>query len=114
MTFEHWTDVDLMRPLYVKNFGTAFSQDSQADKVCVRVKRNGEDVALTGSIRAWIIRADNVTIQADGGKSGNTAWVILPAEAYVVTGKIGIYLKEIRGAEATTLCGVSGLVYKSM
>lgn len=112
--FEYWLETDLKNLPEVKHLGgQVFSQDSNANKIGVEVFYNGEPITLTGSIKANVIRADGTTLEVTGEKSGNRAWVILPAEAYAVVGHIGIYIKRISGSEISTLGGVESYVYKT-
>ena len=112
--FEFWQATDLKNLPEVKHLGgQVFSQDSGANKIGVEVTDNGEPVTLTGSIRANVIRADGTTLEITGEKSGNRAWVILPAEAYAVPGHIGIFIKRISGEEISTLGGVESYVYRT-
>lgn len=112
--FETWVSTDLSRLPEIRKMGTGFSADSGANKIGVHVTQDGESVELSGTVRAWIVRADGKTITVDGSKSGGDAWVVLPAEAYIAPGPIGIYIKLISGTEVATLGGVEGYVYKAM
>ena len=110
---EYWTRTDLQKLPEVKRPGDLlFYADSDANRIGVHVSDGGIPVTLTGSIRAWIILPDGTTIQEDGEKDGNRAWVDLPDEAYVAQGPIGIYLKHINGTKIATLGGVEGYVYR--
>lgn len=64
------------------------------------------------TVEAWIKRANKTTIKVAGQKSGNQAWVILPATAYTVPGHIGIYIKLLSGNNVVTLGGFETNVYK--
>ena len=64
------------------------------------------------TIRAWIKRSNKTTVQAAGQKSGNQAWVVLPATAYAVPGHVGIYIKLLSGNDVITLGGFETNVYK--
>ena len=112
--FEIWNDTDLTRLASVKPVsGRVFSQDSSANKIGVNVYDGGEPVTLSGTVKANIIKANGETITVTGNKSGNQAWVVLPADAYTVVGKIGIYLRIEDGTQVITLGGVEGYVYRS-
>lgn len=114
--FEHWAHTDLTRLPDIKKMGNVFTQDSEANKIGVEVTKDGVPVTLVGMVKAWIVKPDGETIteQHNVGMSGNTAWVILPAEAYDTVGLLGIYLKLINGSTVTTLGGVEGYVYRSL
>ena len=113
--FEHWIHTDLSRLPEVKKLGNVFSQDSSANKIGVEVTDNGESVSLSGTVKAYIIKPDGSTVEdtTNVGKSGNTAWVVLPASAYSLVGQISVFLKLINGSTVTTLGGVEGYVYRS-
>lgn len=113
--FEYWIKSDLQHLPVVEDLcGTVFSQDNVANKIGVIVTDGGNAVSLSGTVRAWIIRGDGTTITVDGSKSGNMAWVTLPATAYAVTGRIGIYIKLLVGNDVVTLGGIESYVYKSL
>ena len=110
---EYWTESDLSRLPIVNTIpGLLFYEDNQANKLGVKVYDNGEPVSLSGTIKAWIKRSNKTTIQVNGGKSGNQAWVVLPATAYAVPGHVGIYIKLLSGNNVVTLGGFETNVYK--
>ncbi len=110
--FEHWIETDLCRLPQVKSLGTVFRADIQANKVGVIVTRNGEPVTLQGGVKAWIITNHGTTLEVNGEKSGNRAWVVLPAGAYVYVGKIGVYIRLENGGEVTTIGAAEGWVWR--
>lgn len=112
---EYWIKTDLKQlPKVEKIAGVMFTQDSGADRIGYAVYDDGEPAVISGTIRANIIRADGVTLSADGEISGNNASVVLPDEAYAVPGKIGVFLKLINGETVATLGGIEAYVHKSM
>lgn len=113
--FEYWISTDLEQLPSVKTVnGRVFTQDSKANKVGVKVNRNGEPVDLTGSVVANIILPDGSTITESGETDGNKAWIVLPDDAYRKVGQISVFLKLVNGTEVTTLGAVDAYVYKSM
>ena len=90
--FEHWAHTDLTRLPDIKKMGNVFSQDSEANKIGVEVTKDGVPVNLVGMVKAWIVKPDGemITEQQNVGMSGNTAWVILPDEAYDKVGLLGM------------------------
>ena len=114
--FEYWMDVDLEQMPAVKTVnGRGFSADSGANLIGVRVWDDGEAVALSGSVKANIIRGDGVTIGANGSiQNTNEAYVILPEAAYAVPGKIGIYIRMEDDGQVITLSGAEGYVIQSV
>lgn len=113
--FEYWMNADIGRLPDVNHMtGRHFSQDSLANLIGVVVSDGDEPVQLEGSVSANIIRADGVTITVSGEKDGNRAWVVLPADAYTVIGKIAVILKVTDNAKVTTLGAMETYVQKSM
>ena len=111
--FELWFDCDLSQPQIVHEVrGNVFSQDSQANQIGVRVKNNGANYTLSGTVKGYIILADGTLLVINGTRSGNTAYIILPAEAYAVVGQIGISIQSVNGDTKTTLCACTGYVHK--
>lgn len=113
--FELWFDTDLSQPQKVHAVqGNVFSQDRLANKIGVRVKNNGTDVNLSGTVTGYVIRADDTTVTVSGTRSGNTAYVILPEAAYAVVGQIQVSIQLTDGNAKTTLCACTGYVHRSM
>jgi len=110
---ETWFEQDLMNPVTVRNVGSIFSQDSLGNLIGVRVKKNGDDFTLSGSVNGYCILADGSTVPVIGTRSGNTASIILPASAYSVTGPIAIAIKLTDGNAITTLAACVGIVTRS-
>ena len=112
---EYWIKTDLKQlPKVEKLAGVMFTQDSRADRIGAQVYDNGEPAVISGTIRANIVRADGVTLSANGEIAGNRASVVLPDEAYAVPGKIGVFVKLINGTTVATLGGIEAYVHKSM
>lgn len=101
-------------PVVQRMAGVVFTQDSGADRIGYAVYDDGEPAVISGTVRANIVRADGVTISADGEISGNYASVVLPDEAYAIPGKIGVFVKLINGTTVATLGGIEAYVHKSM
>ena len=110
---EIWLGTDLDRLPTVKAMGNAFTQDSGSNKVGVIVTKTGIPVALTGTVKGFVILPNGATIEASGSRENNKAWVVLPDSALANPGHIGVYVKLI-GENTVTLGGVEGYVYKSM
>ena len=111
---ESWFEQDLMRMVPVRSIGGhLFTSDSKSNLIGVKVKKNGEPLTLAGTITAKIIRADGYTVTASGSKSGNTAYIILPADAYAVAGPISIVLKNVDNGVTTTLLAIESTVYRA-
>lgn len=111
--FELWFDTDLSQPQIVHCVqGNVFSQDSQANKIGVRVKNNGANYTLSGTVKGYIILADGTLLVINGTRSGNTAYIVLPAEAYAVVGQISISIQSVNGDTKTTLCACTGYVHQ--
>jgi hypothetical protein len=114
MMFEYWVDTDLKKLPTVRKLQNVFSQDSGANKIGVRVTDDGEEITLSGTVKASIVKPDGTTISVDGSKDGNKAWVILPSSAYSAVGRLGVFLKLLTGSDIATLGGIEATVYKSL
>lgn len=113
--FEFWVKSDLNRMPTMRAIGEKlFLRDVGGRKVGVTVTKGGAPYTLTGSVRAWIITDSGTTIQVDGEKEGNKAWVVLPAEACAEVGDISVVIKNLDGTAVTTLGGVYTRVYPAM
>ena len=111
--FEQWICTDLNSMPSVKQLKVTFSQDDTANRIGAEVTRNGEPVAIDGTISANIIRADGVTVYATGQSEGNRAWVDLPSAAYLVPGRLCVILKMTTADKTVTLGAIETKVYKS-
>ena len=110
---EYWIDTDVSRLPVVKQSPIVFEKDSGANKIGVRVTDHGEPLALSGTIRANIVRGNGSMVVADGARDGNRAWVILPASAYAYTGKLSVFIKMLNGNDVVTLGGIEAKVYQA-
>ncbi len=113
--FEYWLDCHLDKLQQLRETqGCVFTQDAMANKVGVRVYNNGQAVSLSsGSVKGYIILANETTVVVSGTRSGNTAYIILPEAAYAVPGPIQITIKLEDGNTVTTLAAVTGYVHRS-
>lgn len=112
--FEYWMATDLCSmPDIHRITGRAFTNDSGANKIGVKVSLGGEPAALIGNVTVNIILPTGETITATGDKDGNSAWVVLPDKAYEVSGKIRIFLKLTDGTSTVTIGAAEGTVYQS-
>lgn len=111
---ETWFRQDLMSLVNVSYIGgNVFSQDNGGNLVGVEVYNNGEPATLSGSISGNVIRTDGTTIAVEGSFSGNKAWIVLPADAYIVPGVISIIIKNTVSTQITTLAACVVNVYQS-
>lgn len=110
---EHWFEQDLKNLVSVHHIsGNMFSQDNKANKIGVRVFKDGEPVTLSGTISANVILPDNSTLLVESGSiSGNEASIVLPEDAYENPGMISIFIKLSSGSSVTTICAVTTNVY---
>ena len=112
--FETWLESDLKQPNKVQVLkGDLFSQDNKANLIGVIVTDGGEPVTLSGTIQGIIVRSDNGYKTVTGQKSGNRAWIELPAEAYEVVGQIQVVIRLISGTDKVVLGGCIGYVTRS-
>lgn len=113
--FETWLDTDLNTlPHVVPLPDDTFTADAQANKVWVRVTKGGAAFTVTGTIKGYIIKPDGSTITVNGSKSGNTAYIILPATAYTVPGKIMVIIKSVDGETITTLGACECVMHRAL
>lgn len=108
---ETWFDQDLSEPVKIRTMtGVMFRQDSQGNLVGVRITKDGEDVTLAGTVTGYVIKPDGTTVTVSGTRSGNTAYIILPAAAYTVSGTVTITIKLTDGSEILTLAAMQGYI----
>ena len=108
--FETWLVSDIGQPVTVKKLsGNLFSADSQGNLVGVKVVDGDKPAEIQGNVSAYIIRGDNKTVVVSGTLEENRAWIILPASAYVVVGRISIVIK----VGTITVGACTGSVYKT-
>ena len=68
--------------------------DEMADRIGVRVFRNGQPVQLTGSCKGFFIRQDGGTIPITNGViNGNIAYVTLVDTCYAQEGVFSLAIK---------------------
>lgn len=113
--FEVWLETDMAAlPNVVALPDDTFTADAQANKVGVRVTKAGQAVTVSGTIRGYVIKPDGSTINVTGSKSGNTAYVILPAIAYTTPGKITVIIKAVDGETITTLGACECVMHRAL
>ena len=71
-------------------------------------------VSDTTAVTANVKRPDGATIYVSGTASGNTAYAVLPSDAYTVPGMLGVFIRYRTADNEMTLGGVEGLCYQSM
>ena len=89
--------------------------DVKADRFGVRVFRNGTAVNIEGSsCQGFFMRPDGTNLKIQGSTytsvSGNTAYVILPQDAYAYEGVFTLAIKLIGGGVTGTMRIVDGVV----
>ena len=112
--FSTWMETDLASMVTVRKFGNIFSKDNMANLIGVKVTAYGLPVELEGNVTVSVIRPDGETITVAGEKEENTAWVILPADAYDKVGRIQIFIKMTTENRTVTIGAVEGKVYQTM
>lgn len=71
--------------------GTAFQAEELAHTFRIRgVDESGEAMALSGSVGAVFLRADNTDVTITGAVSGGVASITLPEECYSMPGRFGL------------------------
>lgn len=92
--------------------GKTFSQDEDANKIGVTVTKDGAPVTLTGDVVGYVILPDGTMVNdIEGDSDENTAWIVLPEEAYAQRGQITIIIKLVNGTDVMTLGAVEACVY---
>ena len=85
--------------------------DENADRFGVRLFRNGQPENITGNCFGLFVRPDGETVPIESGVvSGNTAYVILPDDCYVVEGVYSLAIKVSGGGVTGTMRIVDGMV----
>ena len=85
--------------------------DNSANRFGARVFRDGEPEDVSScTVVGYFIRADGVTITITGVASGNTVYVTLPQNCYVVEGNFTLAIKVIGGAVNSTVRIIDGTV----
>ena len=108
--FETWLKTVLSKPIMVRKLtGSLYSGDSGANLIGVEVFDSGEPVSLSGGVYVYVIREDGKTVTVEGERSGNRAWIELPASAYTVIGLVSIVIK----VSETTVGACSTAVYRT-
>lgn len=85
--------------------------DENADRFGFRLFRNGQPENITGNCFGLFVRPDGETVPIESGVvSGNTAYVILPDDCYVVEGVYSLAIKVSGGGVTGTMRIVDGMV----
>ena len=112
--FEKWLKADLnILPRVERLKDTEFSQDVEANLIGVEVKRGGVDVALSGTVKGYIITPAGTTLAVNGSISGNKASIVLPEDAYETPGYTRISIKLLDGDDITTLAACEAMIVRS-
>lgn len=111
---ETWFNQDLQSPVVVHHLhGNFFSQDNQGNLIGVNVFDGGEPATLSGTVTAYVIRADGATVPVTGSLNGNKCSVILSSDCYSIEGSLSVVIKLTGGGSVTTLCALVAYVYRS-
>lgn len=89
--------------------GDFFFGDSNANRIEVEIFDNGQPASLSGAVKGYVIRSDNVTVPIDGTLTGNVASVLLPASVYTEVGLVSLVVK----VGNTTVGACTTYVYRS-
>lgn len=111
-TVETWYDQDLNEMVPIQPRALVFKGDQDANKIGVRITKGGQPYSLTGTIRGYLVKPNGSMVTISGSRSGNTAYLTLPASVYELPGNVLLTIKEIVGNTACTLCACTGIVYK--
>lgn len=85
--------------------------DKNADRFGVRLFRNGQPENITGNCFGLFVRPDGETVPIESGVvSGNTAYIVLPDDCYVVEGVYSLAIKVSGEGVTGTMRIVDGMV----
>ena len=88
--------------------------DIKANRFGVRLFRGGEPEAVTGTCQGFLMRPGRTNLQIQGSTytsvSGNTAYVILPQDAYAYEGQFSLAIKLIGGGVTGTIRIIDGII----
>ena len=106
---------DLARGVRQTRLGCLFADgDRQAHRVEIHVTQDGAPLPLEGcAVRAYFIRADGLTVTAEGTARGSTAAVTLPAACYAAAGRFQLIVKAGQGDVDTSVFWGTGTVTAS-
>ena len=94
--------------------GTAFTEEAGAHTFRISGKdAAGEAVALSGSVLAKILRADNVTVDVSGSVSDGVASVTLVGDCYNVPGRFSIVVYLSDGTSTVAIYAAVGNIYRA-
>lgn len=101
--------------VHVENLtGTAFSGENGAHTFKIRgVDADGQPVAISGSVLAKVLRADNVTVDVAGSVVDGVAEVTMVGDCYHVPGRASIVIFLSDGTNTVTLYAAVFNVYRS-
>lgn len=91
--FDYWFDTDLNKPVQIHNLGMIGQQDSSAVRVGFRAFRDGQKVALSGTVRGYVIRSDGAIYTVSGSITSGSAYIDLSSACQNVAGEIQITIK---------------------
>jgi len=113
-SFTHSYRVDLSKSIKTEQLQTVLTtSNSNAHRIQAEVYKDGDAVNLRGTVTGTVQRADGTTVVVGGARDGNLAYILLPAAAYAIPGRVIITLKSTDGAYTTTLLYVGATVSQS-
>ena len=109
---EDFVDIDLAEKSIHRRFlpRTIGEGDQLANRFGVRVLRNGEPSAISGTCAGYFIRPSGDTVVITGTVSGNTAYVDLPQACYTYEGQFALAIKVTSGGATGTMRIIDGVV----
>lgn len=112
--FEHWVDVDLKAEVPIIPLRNGFfTQDNLGARLGTKVFDNHQPHTLTGSVPVYCKLADGTTLTTAGTRSGTTAYIDLPSEAYAVVGPITVTIANKDGTKQKALAIFTGYVFET-
>ena len=94
--------------------GSAFQAEEGGHTFQIKaLDENGDVTALSGSVSAIFVRADNSDVILTGGVSGGVASVTLTDECYDVPGRFGLTIYLTSGVSKTAIYAAVGTVHRT-
>lgn len=107
MTISNWFHQDINQAVPVRHIqnGNMFSHNGNGNVLGVYLYNNDSPYTVPGTVTGYAVLPDGTTAPCVGSKSGNSAWVTIPAAAYQ-PGQILVSVFVTDGEHTTTILAV--------